>query len=538
MNNLLTDRWLEALGWALVHALWQFSIIWLLAALLLRLTRAYTAKIRYGIAVASLFLCLLSFAGTFMWQLQQQPATAISMEENASKIETIPAITTHSTPTDIPVQSHSRFYNWKAQLKQAFPIVVLLWMIGVLFFCIRFAANYQLLHFLKAEALPIKEMAWKLQLSKLKNQMGIQHAVQLLESAIVKAPLTFGHFKPIILVPIGLLNALPPEQVEALLLHELAHIRRNDFLVNLLVSLLEALCFFHPVIWWLSARLRESREECCDELVIARGIPPITYAESLLSITKPSKIQFVMNAKNHASHFSTRIRRLLVPEVKASLPRPALSVVLAIAVVALTAFSSLFAQDSPTVSVAADKMNVLYIGVDNPITIAVAGVPNEQIQVSSKELALIAQGNGQYIARASEPGTAVIHVESQGKLLKAATFRVQGIPDPEPSSNVHLGGKISVETFKKWDRLDVASLGLDFPESTCPVVYYNVVWIRKREDPVDAIVRDQAEFSEKAKGLIARAEPGDVYYFTNIIVKCDYDQVTRDLGTISFQIIE
>ena len=104
--------------------------------------------------------------------------------------------------------------------------------------------------------------------------MRISRPVRLLESAIAEVPVVIGYLKPVILIPAGLLANLPVDQVEAILLHELAHIRRADYLVNLLQTMVESLLFYHPAVWWISHVIRTEREHCCDDFVLARDTDP------------------------------------------------------------------------------------------------------------------------------------------------------------------------------------------------------------------------------------------------------------------------
>ncbi|MDX1938994.1 MAG: GldM family protein [Saprospiraceae bacterium] len=533
MNNLL-ETWTQALGWALLHSLWQFGIIGLSATLLLSIFRNHSSNLRYQIIAGALLLSFVIFSATISWQLIRLNAI-----ETAHQISTNQVFDGKEQPvyaSEVDEVSVPEIKTWRDWLSDHLHWLVLFWVIGVLIFSVRFGANYLLLNYLRYEGNRPADENWRSKLQELQNKMGIQRAVQLLESAIVKAPMTFGQFKPVILVPFGLLTSLPPDQVEALLLHELAHIRRHDFLINLLVGVLETLLFYHPAIWWLRARLRELREECCDDLVVAQGTSRITYAESLLAISQTSKIQLAMNAKNHSSHFSVRIRRLLMPETPSRLPRPAVSAIVAILFIITTAFGSVFAQKELVVSVAIDKMNVLYIGVDNPVTVAVSGISNEDIKVSSEDLKVIPQGDGKYILQASKPGEAIIKVESNGKLLKESIFRVKRIPDPMPLLGRSSGGKIQAEEFKKQKELKALLANFDF-DAQCEIESFSLIRIARREDAVEAINKSNV-FQQASLDLIQQASSGDTYYFHNIKVKCPGDKGTRDLDTMLFQIKE
>ena len=110
---------------------------------------------------------------------------------------------------------------------------------------------------------------WQERLDRLARALRLSRPVALLESCLAEVPVVIGYVRPVILMPVGLLAGLPAGQVESILLHELAHIRRHDYLVNLLQTSVEGLLFYHPAVWWISGVIRAERENCCDDLVVA-----------------------------------------------------------------------------------------------------------------------------------------------------------------------------------------------------------------------------------------------------------------------------
>jgi hypothetical protein len=123
---------------------------------------------------------------------------------------------------------------------------------------------------------------WDQRVNALAKTMGIKRAVSLFESAIVKVPVAIGYLKPLILIPIGMVNALGPQEVEAILLHELAHIRRRDWLVNLLQNFVETIFFFNPAVLWLSSLIRAEREHCCDDVAVSHTKNKVRYISALV----------------------------------------------------------------------------------------------------------------------------------------------------------------------------------------------------------------------------------------------------------------
>src|SRR5258708_9744426 len=125
---------------------------------------------------------------------------------------------------------------------------------------------------------------WRNRLAGLRAQLRLSRPVRLLESCLVDAPMVLGHFRPVILMPIGLLAGLSAGQIEAILLHELAHIRRYDYLVNVLQRSVEGLLFYHPAVWWMSRVIRAERENCCDDVVVAMSGNAHEYAVALATL--------------------------------------------------------------------------------------------------------------------------------------------------------------------------------------------------------------------------------------------------------------
>ncbi len=189
-----------------------------------------------------------------------------------------------------------------------------------------------------------------------------------------------------------------------------------------------------------------------------------------------------------------------------------------------------------SVTVAADKMNVFYIGVDNPVSIAAAGVSSNDLRVSGSGggLQLSRTGTGKYNATVSAPGEAKITVSGGGLTPTSFDFRVKRIPDPVPQLGRSRGGNLGNGEFKAQEGVLAILEGFDF-DARCDIQGYTLVYIPKREDPIES-VNPGARYNEKSSRLAARAKPGDAYYFNNIKARCPGDKAGRDIGTMAFQI--
>jgi GWxTD domain-containing protein len=178
---------------------------------------------------------------------------------------------------------------------------------------IRYAASLFLLQRLRRRGVCAAPYCWQQRLTRLSAQLRVSRPVLLLESCLADTPLVMGHFRPLILMPVGLFTGLSAEQVESILLHELAHLRRHDFLVNALQNLVEALLFYNPAVWWISRVIRAEREKCCDDVVVAMSGDAHVYASALAALEQNrwSGQEPAVAAKGGS--LMKRIRRLLYP---------------------------------------------------------------------------------------------------------------------------------------------------------------------------------------------------------------------------------
>ena len=258
------------LGWALMHSLWQGLVIALGLASVLALTRS--ARIRYAAGLASMTLMAVVFAITLVF----------------SGPETMPGTTGPMAPSDVSFlpSSSDRTLRGVAPSPLDFmaPYISMFWLAGV---CVchlwQLAGLASMRRWRSRGNWPAME-EWEQRLRGLARQLEVTKPVALLESIVVNTPVTVGHLRPLILVPVGMLARLPANQVEAILLHELAHIRRYDYLVNLMQRWIEGLFFYHPAMWWISHVVRLEREACCDDLAAAATGDRRQYAGALVAL--------------------------------------------------------------------------------------------------------------------------------------------------------------------------------------------------------------------------------------------------------------
>jgi len=288
----------EALGLALVHSLWQGTI----AAALVTLVRP--ARARYLASCLALVAVFVAFAFTFRLCL---PGTG------AATGATRPVVSApFGTDTETLAAAGFRTGDLLAWL-------TLFWIAGVVCFQVRTCAGWLTARRLRRRGACVAPAEWRARLGKLAARLGVWQPVELLESALAQMPVVVGYLRPAILVPAGFLSAMPPEHIEAILLHELAHIRRYDYLVNLLQAMVEGLLFYHPAIWWISGVIRAEREHCCDDLAVAANPAggAYEYALALTALEASRSVTGWQSAAGMAAtggNLMTRIQRLLYPQ--------------------------------------------------------------------------------------------------------------------------------------------------------------------------------------------------------------------------------
>lgn len=273
------ETFISALSWTLIHSLWQGILFAAVGALVLILAGNASARLRYNVLCSLLCLFILATIFTFFWQIKAMPDDTYPAHASAHAEQGENTLLRHVssvTPIGNIISIIDRNVFW----------IAVIWF-GL--FCMKsFGIFRQLgeLHKLKNYRTVAVKQEWASKFVILKERLGIKRAVAFLESQLVTVPCTAGFIRPVVLVPVGLLTSLPPDQVEAILLHELAHIKRRDFLMNLIQTFAETLLFFNPALLWVSSLIREERENCCDDIALSILPDRPSLVRALLSIGK------------------------------------------------------------------------------------------------------------------------------------------------------------------------------------------------------------------------------------------------------------
>ena len=307
-TSFITDRWVEAISMTVLHSLWQFSILAVALYVIKTFIKVKSPGTRYTLNLAALIAALGMALYTF-YAYFSVPATSPSTTTTDSIIYTLTEGQAW-LPTGFSIQAWlGEFYNRNALL------ITQLWIIGVCLYAARLFIGLSYLGYIHQPSSHNTHSKLQAQLDTVIEKMKVTHQVIIRTSSRITSPLTYGFYKNVILFPVGLINHLSTDEVEAIIAHELAHIQRHDWMINILQSFIEVLFFYHPVIWWLSQEIRQEREYACDDLALKHIPHKLTYAKTLLKIKEmevSSHYQLTMNFSNHHKYtFMKRINRIL-----------------------------------------------------------------------------------------------------------------------------------------------------------------------------------------------------------------------------------
>ncbi len=279
--------WIEAAGWTLAHFLWQGAAVALGLVALRWMTR--NPIVRYRAGVASLAVLVLGAGLTFVRESgirapmsgkagDFRPGAMAFVAASGNGSAADPAIREMAGVAKVAEAESETRFGWQSW-------AVSVWVLGMAFFGVRLALDWRATQRLRrlASSLP-GGSAWGERFARLGLRMGAPKSARLLSSTEVRVPLALGILRPVVIVPAAMLAQLSPTQVEAILLHELAHLRRHDYFVNVLQTLAEMVFFFHPAVWWISRTIRDEREHCCDDLASAASDDVVEYAGALAAL--------------------------------------------------------------------------------------------------------------------------------------------------------------------------------------------------------------------------------------------------------------
>nr|WP_121273788.1 M56 family metallopeptidase [Pedobacter schmidteae] len=295
LNNLI-----KAIGWSILHSLWQGAIIYGLLLLLVMALPKLQSKLKHNLAYGAICLIFACFVITF-FSIFKIPVAGSTPGTNLTL-----STTYYQYMNTLPLQiSH--------QAEYFLPYVVVFYSLGLIFQLFILGAGYKKMLELKKGTHFNVPAEWKASFNELVLQLNLRQAINFHLSDKINVPLVIGFFKPVVLFPVALVSQLDMDQVEAILIHELSHIRRNDYLLNLIKTAIETLLFFNPFIWLSGRFINIEREHACDDLVLKFTGSPMTYAHALLKLEilkDKSAPAFSMAASGKNQHLYQRIKRI------------------------------------------------------------------------------------------------------------------------------------------------------------------------------------------------------------------------------------
>lgn len=285
LQIVLSNDAVHRVGWCLVHFVWQGALVAAGLAVLLALLRKQSACLRYGVCCGALLLMAALPILTYVLQADATPGAAGNT--GLSPVASEAAMSPSYAPRALASITHSPLKKAVMdQINRFLPWLCIGWMMGILALASHnVLAWFYLRRLIRHETTPL-EGPWFERMETLRAALAIRRPVRLLQSAWTAAPMAAGALSPVVILPAAVLAGLTPSQIEAIFAHELAHIRRHDYLVNLVQTAIETFLFYHPAVWWVSRRIRDERENCCDDLAVRVCGNTLQYARALTSLAE------------------------------------------------------------------------------------------------------------------------------------------------------------------------------------------------------------------------------------------------------------
>jgi len=353
IDSLFTSPFIDAIAYALLASLWQGAIVCSIAAIALIALHHRGPQVRYSAACAGLALMvalpIVTAASTLRdltitndrppisatRRAPQTPSNGLQMRVGLES-----PIASAETPPG--TRSHPSALTWSV-------VAVLAWASGAALFGLRLVRSWIVVEQLRRHAVQPVTQRWRERMERIARRLGVAHQVRFVQSHLIEVPMVIGWLRPMILMPVSALSGLPPPQLDAIIAHEMAHIRRHDFVVNVLQAIAETLLFYHPCTWWLSGRIRAERELCCDDIALTVCEDREVYAHALVELEQLRQMPPVIGLGASARPLECRIRRILgIPNADAHRSAVWLAISLVVAIVVLagqTAFMQVAKAD-------------------------------------------------------------------------------------------------------------------------------------------------------------------------------------------------
>lgn len=324
---------IDSLGWTLLHFMWQGALIGGVTAALLGLMAKSRAEHRYLVACSALLACLIWPA----LELVQRLGVASGANHSVLFASSLDSIVNIKQGDGASIG---------ALLQQRLSIIVGIWAVCAAALTLRLVLGLLWIEQVGQRAGHLAAPEWQARLGRMAAQFSIARTVQLRIVDQLASPVTAGWWKPVILMPASLMSGMPPDLLEALLAHEMGHIKRHDYVINLIQNAIEIVLFYHPAVWWISRQVRNERETIADDLAARQLGEPRRLA---LALSELEKFQFSTHHLAQAANggdLMSRIKRLVRPEEQGSSWKAAIPV-LALATLTLAACSTVAPKADP-----------------------------------------------------------------------------------------------------------------------------------------------------------------------------------------------
>ena len=300
--NFLSSPLVKAIGHSIFYSIGQAFFIFICLRIILKFIPNVSSRVKYSLS----YCAYLAVATWFFITLIRQ----YSFAKSEVIIQYAAGFNSFNPGTEDTVSHGSALLSFSF-LNEYLPLIVAFYLLGISWYSSRLAINFFKTNSLKSKGIYELDYEWQQHILSLANSMNVKISLQTFFSTRVNTPVMIGFLKPIILLPFTTMNQLSPDQFEAILLHELAHIRRNDYLLNMIQSIIDTVLFFNPFTWWITKYIREEREKSCDEMVLQFS-DPFHYSRALLSLETPlSKQPLIMSAVSTRSHLLHRIKNIM-----------------------------------------------------------------------------------------------------------------------------------------------------------------------------------------------------------------------------------
>jgi bla regulator protein BlaR1 len=278
MEPVIQSPFLHALGYAIINSLWQFALLWLLYV---------SVNTLFKLSSHNKYITGLVFqVSGFVWFLFTLIFYFNQCREMAGSMQVLQSNTNIDLLAIGGTTAKEKFFRWVIQTEKVLPYLSVAYLALLTFLCLKWFQAYRHTQSVRTSGIINIDVNWRIFVQQIAHQLGIKKTVSIYVSELVKTPLTIGFIKPIILIPLASLNQLSTEQMEAVLIHELAHIKRLDYFFNLFLALIEATLFFNPFMQLISRHIKRERENCCDDWVLQYEYNAATYARALLQSNK------------------------------------------------------------------------------------------------------------------------------------------------------------------------------------------------------------------------------------------------------------